>query len=196
MNIIDREFFYVGVIKAPLPQLTDAFAGLFHPVLSRAIALNFPLQQAHAEVDELPLALWTPCCSPGLTAFMPHRPSVSRFVAAYATERFGFAAVEVRSTTKECEYPINEFVAHPGGNSLDRRIVRAFRDEPRWDFYVDGPPLPFENEGAYSARFVRDRFTRPMLLDYLELWGAPIRNQDFWRTDKHAVTLVRTYHGS
>lgn len=195
MTITERKFFNVGVIKASLAQVTKAFAGLFHPVLAQPTPLKFPVQ-GDAEADNLPLVLWAPRCSPNLTAFMPHGSSGDRFIAGYASERFGFSLAQVRSTAKDCEEPMNEFIAYPGGRTVEYRMVRAFKDDPRWDFCAIGTPLLFENERAYSPRFVRDRFTRPILLDYLEHWGAPIRNPEFWQSAEQAVTLVRNYRGS
>jgi len=196
MPIIDREFFNVGVVKAPLSQMISAFAGLFHPVLARPTTLTFPVQRYHAEAGDPPLVLWAPRCAPNLTAFMPHVSCGDGFVASYASERFGLSLAQVRSTAKHHMEPINEFIAYPGGKTQGYRMVRAFKDDPRWDFCAIGTLLPFENERAYSAHFVRDRFTRPMLLDYLEHWGAPIRNPEFWQSAEQAVTLVRKYHGS
>jgi len=198
MTVIEREFFNLGVIKASLNQVTTAFANLFHPVLARPTALSFPVQRYHAEPGDPPLMLWTPCSSPDLTAFMPHVSSGDYFVASYASERFKLSLAHVRSTARGSAEPINEFVAYPDGSGVgpSSRMVRAFKDDPRWDFCATGEPLPFEDERAYTARFVRDRFTRPMLLDHLESWGAPVRNQAFWESDEQAVTLVRTRHGS
>jgi hypothetical protein len=65
-------------------------------------------------------------------------------------------------------------------------------DSPRWEFYTQGTALPFENEEAYLARRVRDRIQREALLGYVEQWGAPVGDPDFWSSRQEAATLVRS----
>ena len=192
MGIVDREFFNLAVLNAPMVQVTDAFARLFHPILAHPTPLVFPRQPYHEEHGDSPLILWSPLCAPELTAFMPHVAHGDGFVVSYASERFGFSLVSVRSTGLECENAINEFIAYEGNETKTRRVVRATSDEPRWDFHTEGEPLPFEDVYAYKARRVRDRFTREMLLTYIEQWGAPIRRAEFWQSVESAITLVRT----
>jgi hypothetical protein len=114
------------------------------------------------------------------------------FVSSYASERFGFSLVSVRSTAPDCSNAINEFVVYEGKGTKPRRFVRVMLGEPSWDFYTEGQPLPFEDARAYKARRIRDRFTREMLLTYVEHWGAPVRSPDFWQSAGDAMTLVRT----
>lgn len=192
MNVIHREFFSFAVLNVPMAQVIDAFAGLFHPVLSHPTPLVFPHQSHQAEENGPPLLLWAPSCAPNLTAFMPRVASGEYFVVAYASERFGFPLVSVRSTGPDYSDPVQEFAAYEGKGIKPRRLVRAMLDEPKWGFYTDGEPLPFENMQAYKAQRIRDRFTRNNLIDYLEQWGAPVRNADFWRSTEDALTLVRT----
>jgi hypothetical protein len=119
---------------------------------------------------------------------MPHGSSGDYFVVSFASGRFGFSAIEARSTIQECEWPITEFIVHK--NKERQRVVRAMRDDPRWEFYAEGEALPFEKEEAYSAKRIRDRFQREALLSYIESWGAPVKNPLFWQTEASAVTFV------
>lgn len=119
---------------------------------------------------------------------MPHVSSGDYFVTEYACRRFGFAGVTVRSSTQDDESPINEFITY--ASNQRRRVVRAMKDSPRWDFYTEGEPLHFENQSTYMAHRVRDRFRREALLDYLARWGAPMRDAGFWSSRQQAMTLL------
>lgn len=190
-HVLERPFFNLSVVRAPLATLIDQFAGLPPLVAARAerVALAFPDQPYTAARGALPLLLWSPACSPGLTAVMPSVSSGDYFVLSYACQRFGHDGVAVRSSNASDAEPINEFVTYTGNRM--QRAVRAMKDSPRWDFYQQGEPLPFESVDAYTARRVRDRLQREAVLRYLEDWGAPVRDAAFWRSQGAAVTLVR-----
>ena len=190
MPVLSRPFFNLAVIQAPLDSLIAAFSEL--PPLVRlsaaATPLVFPAQHYQAKPQDPPLLLWSPACAPGLTAVMPHVSSGDYFVIEYACRRFGFAGVAVRSSSQADESPINEFITY--ASNQQQRVVRAMKDSPRWDFYTEGEPLHFEDQNAYMARRVRDRFQREALLDYLARWGAPVRDPAFWTSRQPAVTLL------
>ena len=187
-SVLERPFFNLSVVRAPLAVLIDQFASLPPSVAPRAegTALAFP-EQGHRR-GALPLLLWSPACDPGLTAVMPGIGSGDYFAMAYACERFGHEGVAVRSSAPGDAEPVNEFIAY-AGNRL-QRAVRAMQDAPRWDFFQQGAPLPFEAVQAYTARRVRDRLQRAAVLDYLHAWGAPVRDTAFWHSAQQAVTLV------
>jgi hypothetical protein len=188
MSVLARSFFNLAVIKVPLHRLIAAFAGLHWPVRATATPLVFPVQPYSRGPTDLPLLLWTPACAPELTAFMPQVSSGDYFVVEDACCRFGFAGVSIRSSTQDDEWPINEFIVYES-NEL-RRCVRAMKDSSRWDFYTQGVPLNFENEEAYTSRRLRDRIERESLLRYVESWGAPVGNPEFWSSHQEAMTLV------
>lgn len=50
--------------------------------------------------------------------------------------------------------------------------------------------MPFESVDAYTGRRARDRLQREAVLRY-QVWGAPVRDAGFWRSQGEAVTLVR-----
>lgn len=193
--VLERPFFNLSVVRAPLVELIGQFASLPPLVASRAkvTALAFPGQPYTAVPGALPLLLWSPACSPGLTAVMPHVSSGDYFVLSYACKRFGHDGVEVRSSAASDAEPINEFVTYTGNRM--QRAVRAMKDSPRWDFYEEGAPLPYEAVEAYTARRVRDRLQREAVLGYLEAWGAPVRDAASWQSAGDAVTLVRGQGG-
>lgn len=187
--VFDRPFFNLAVINAPLNQLVQMLASLpLRAIEPRVAALAFP-EQPYEEADTSPMIFWAPSCEPHHTAFMPGVSSGDYWVMAYATERFGYEAIEVRSTTNEDPWPINELAVYEAGKR--RRFVRTMRESTKWDFYTAGTPLPYENQAAYQARRIRDRFSRETLLDCIERWGAGIRDPLFWTSDQPAITFVR-----
>jgi hypothetical protein len=135
------------------------------------------------------MLLWSPSCAPSLTAFMQQAQSGDYFVVEYAHNRFHHSVASVRSTTQEAEWPINEFIAYQ--KNKEKRIVRAMRDSPRWEFFTSGEPLPYENVKLYGKRKIRERFTRSDLVSYIEAWGAPINDPNFWTTNSSAFTFRR-----
>lgn len=189
-HVLERPFFNLSVVRAPLAELIDQFASLPPLVASRAevTALAFPAQPYGRAPGGLPLLLWSPACSPGLTAVMPSVGSGDYFVLEYACKRFGHDGVAVRSTTQAAEEPINEFITYTGNRM--QRAVGAMQDLPRWDFYQQGEPLPFEAVAAYTPPGVRDRLQREAVRGYLQAWGAPVRDAAFWQSAGDAVTLV------
>lgn len=195
MPVLTRSFFNLAVIKAPLDSLVAAFSALPPPVSASAAPtpLTFPAQSYHAGPQDPPLLLWSPACAPELTAFMPRVSSGDYFVIEYACRRFGFAGVTARSSTRDDESPINEFIAYESNQR--RRVVRAMKDSPRWDFYTEGEPLHFEDQNAYTARRVRDRLPREAVLGYLAYWGAPVREPTFWSSQRQALTLLPSAAG-
>jgi hypothetical protein len=87
--------------------------------------------------------------------------------------RLGVLAMRICSTPASEMYPatIWEVYAPPhlGGGALGyRRTVCAMNDGGRWVFEESGEPYPFEDLDKYELPRKRDRFTREMLIHYLE----------------------------
>lgn len=53
------------------------------------------------------------------------------------------------------------------------RSISATATDGRWTWFSSGDPLEFEQADRYSARRIRDRFDRPLLLEYLTALGIP-----------------------
>jgi hypothetical protein len=79
-----------------------------------------------------------------------------------------------------------EIVAVAG--RLSRSIV-AMNDGGRWYFHLKGTPLPFEQPEHYRARRVKDRFTIPMLRDYLAAMDIRAFDADFYAPDRMATLI-------
>ena len=67
-----------------------------------------------------------------------------------------------------------------------RRIVRCLQED-RWNFYQDGPVLPFEDPAQYRKRRIKDRLPEDILISYALRLGWDIRSSDFWRPETLAV---------
>lgn len=67
------------------------------------------------------------------------------------------------------------WISGPQGQppSMSERVISASATDGRWEWHTYGTPLPFEDVDRYSARKVRDRFDRTMLLTYLDALGIP-----------------------
>ena len=53
------------------------------------------------------------------------------------------------------------------------RTIGAVATDGRWQWDAAGTPFPFEDLDRYTARRIRDRFDRPLLLRYLAELGIP-----------------------
>jgi hypothetical protein len=60
------------------------------------------------------------------------------------------------------------------------RSLELLADGGRWRFSQDGPPLPFEDLGAYRARRVKNRFPPALLERYLAELGLRAFDEDFY----------------
>jgi hypothetical protein len=58
--------------------------------------------------------------------------------------------------------------------------------DPKWDFWEQGERLTFEQVDKYSERFIKNRLTNDVILDYLMELGWNLRSEDFWATDETA----------
>jgi len=56
---------------------------------------------------------------------------------------------------------------------MSERTLSATATDGRWEWHVSGRPFGFEDVTRYSARRIRDRFDRPLLLHYLRALGIP-----------------------
>lgn len=69
-----------------------------------------------------------------------------------------------------------------------RTINAGKYDSGRWEFRTSGPPQSFEDTSQYSARRVRDRFDRALLIRYLAARGIEPDRPDLFR----AAVLLET----
>lgn len=61
---------------------------------------------------------------------------------------------------------------------IERRHVFVANDGGKWKFGESGEPFAFENIAAYKVRSIKERFTNPMLLDYLKELGVDLSDTE------------------
>ncbi len=62
------------------------------------------------------------------------------------------------------------------------RTISLANDGGKWRFDLIGTLQPFENEGYYKAKRLRDRFTKQILDEYLNKMGLNPFSEDFYDT--------------
>jgi hypothetical protein len=77
-----------------------------------------------------------------------------------------------RSSRKVLQYGATIFEYFENTNV--RRSIFAMNDGGTWVFGQEGTAFPFEDENAYKARLVRERFSRTLLLQYLRELNASL----------------------
>jgi len=60
------------------------------------------------------------------------------------------------------------------------RTIAAYAEDGHWSWDESGSPLPFEQPERYSARRIRDRFDRGLLVDYLGALGIDVDSPEFY----------------
>lgn len=60
------------------------------------------------------------------------------------------------------------------------RHILCYQD-PRWTFYEDGTPLPFEDLERYKLRIKKQRLNKEVILHYLRCAGWDIEDDNFWK---------------
>jgi hypothetical protein len=54
---------------------------------------------------------------------------------------------------------------------MRERTLSAVATDGRWEWYASGTPFPFEDLNRYTARRIRDRLDRELLVHYLQELG-------------------------
>jgi hypothetical protein len=60
------------------------------------------------------------------------------------------------------------------------RHILCYQD-PRWTFYEDGTPLPFEDLERYKLRIKKQRLNKEVIIHYLRCAGWDIEDENFWK---------------
>jgi hypothetical protein len=150
-------------------------------------ASTFPPEQFY-NPKGLEVSLWLPVCQAPGAVFFPNLQDGGYSLVRHLVARLHFKAVSVRVSPLSIPYPICEFILHL--DSSVTRVVRVMRDSARWDFFADGPAQAFEDPNAYRARLIKQRFTQPMLEDYMSSLGWRITLPEFWRPSHGSITKI------
>ena len=85
------------------------------------------------------------------------------------------------------EYPLYEF--HYTSASGGSRSIIAYKD-PKWVFYENGVPLPFENLSLYKNRLIKTRLNTEIIRSYLLQMGVVMEMIDV--NVSGSYTCIRT----
>ncbi|WP_456981821.1 hypothetical protein [Luteimonas sp. A478] len=176
--MIDRDYFEIAIIKAPLDAILGAFDS--YPAMRvRSVRIPFELPSS-ISCEHI---LWSPASSPELTAVLPG----AGFVLAFANTTFRFDTLSVRSTARSGDDGLDELVYHSDGGL--KRAVRVMKD-PRWVYWEEGEPLSFEDTSRYQLKIKPQRLDRSLLLTYLSAFGADVTSDAFWSTSTAAASFT------
>ncbi len=74
----------------------------------------------------------------------------------------------------------------------DGRIVGVRWGSRDWEFFENGPPLPFEDTAAYLEPRDRDKFSQEMLIDYSSALGIRPFDEDFYAPGRTGTIVQYT----
>jgi hypothetical protein len=61
-----------------------------------------------------------------------------------------------------------------------RRTIAAVSTDGSWEWHEGGEPYEWERQEQYGTRSIRDRFDRPLLLEYLATFGIAADDDGFY----------------
>lgn len=168
--------------------------------ISELMGDDYPVRQKDDElkIDLLPdpncsrharMILWSPTANQ--TVMSGNQSDGFHVICHILNRRFGYDIVMI-SLTIDLDNRISDEEIYQcrcfyylGIDDSGERLVRVMQD-PRWDFFELGEPLPFEQTEKYTERIKKKRLTNDMILDYVEAMGYDVRNPDFWKSDNAA----------
>ena len=185
---------YFSFIKANSKEVADTICELMgddYPVTRNDGKLNIDLLPDPNCPRYAKMVLWSPI--DGQTVISGNQSDGFHVLCHILSRRYGYNIVMVSLTTDLDNRINNEeiyqcrYFHYLGKSDSDERLVRVMQD-PRWDFFEIGEPLPFEQTEKYTERIKKKRLANDMILDYVEAMGYDVRNPDFWKSD-NAVYL-------
>lgn len=189
----------IGFLRADFSEVAQAFTSwrqglgqvleVANASVSSTIADIEPFQAPWTREVLFDCGPWTAYLNNGIdggdpTASAPHVANllgVDLFVALHAPRHDpGHASTQL-------------WVIGPSGTPplMYRRSICADCVDGQWSWRENGAPLPFERVERYSARRIRDRLDRPMLIDYLEANEIHADDPGFYG---HGVTFTQKVH--
>jgi hypothetical protein len=128
--------------------------------------------------------LWAPVSKPNGCVI------VGNCSAAWNVARlFARQVIFVRVAPPADKEGISEFQLYEQG--VQKRFVRAFRDDTRWDFWEEGQRLPFERQDFYLKRRIRDRLPPSLLQSYCQALDWQLEPDALFATKEPAIRLIR-----
>jgi hypothetical protein len=139
----------------------------------------------HGGAQYIEFVLWEPAIQKGSTICMVNsRCGWAHFIRKYS-QYYKRPCQHIAFSNQYDDYPAFFFYYHEHGKR--QRIIQALKDDPKWVFYQEGEPLPFENLSHYKKRRIRDRLTRDIIIEYSKMLGWDIEDENFWKSNKLAI---------
>ena len=180
-------------LKADYNEVADAISEIFgdrYPVTRHDAPVSIDLTPDENSHFYAKLVLWSPTA--GQTVIMGNQDDGFYTLGNILNSTYGYDITRIGLTFDDKVFVKGNdnyayFLFLHQDCHEKRRLVRVMQD-PRWDFFEIGEPLPFEQTEKYTERIKKKRLTNDMILDYVEAMGYDVRKPDFWKSD-NAVYL-------
>lgn len=180
---------YFTLIKGDRDEILEAvhkaIVSYERKEMSYDAPLNLDMTDVHYNPPAIKCQLWTPENSEGIACFANLEGGMP-FLSYRLMKIRQFEITQVClefDIDSEFNYAMRVF--HHIDINGNERYVRVMQD-PKWDFWEQGERLPFEQVEKYSERFIKNRLTNDMILDYVLALGWDLRSPDFWKSSMDA----------
>lgn len=180
---------YFTLIKGDRDEILEAvhkaIVSYERKEISYDAPLNLDMTDVHYNPPAIKCQLWTPENSEGIACFANLEGGMT-FLSYRLMKIRQFEITQVcleLDIDSEFNYAMRVF--HHMDINGNERYVRVMQD-PKWDFWEQGERLPFEQVEKYSERFIKNRLTNDMILDYALALGWDLRSPDFWKSSMDA----------
>ena len=133
-------------------------------------------------------------------SFLFYEPQVSPNTTVFYTNSIDGLAGAIENRARQLNWEMYYFNVHDndgeylngytfyGIHGNKARYLLNYQD-PKWTFYEEGEPLPFEDTERYKERLKRKRVDKELLLKYMRCAGWDLEDDRFWQP----VGLVYRY---
>lgn len=181
---------YFTLINAPMNEILEAIEEAIKSYgktpISYTEELNIDLYDVHNNPSVIKYHLWAPSNSKGVACFTNIRDGLPSLIYRIRKKHnIEIVQVCLSINLPDCDFRYAMRVFHHWSQDGSERYVRVMQD-PKWEFWEQGERLPFEQVDKYSERFIKNRLTNDVILDYAMELGWNLRSDDFWTTDETA----------
>lgn len=168
-------------------QLADRIARGLYSIFERALDLRWLFDGSRpSEAPPTRVIVFEPSSAPGTSVMLTNQSDGWMTLCNVLSMQLPGEHVQFRSAVNT-EFPVNDFELFSDAETL--RYVRAFRDDPKWEFYAMGERQWFEDETHYRKPRIADRLTRSILVEYLRKLGWDVETSTFWSTQRSALYI-------
>jgi hypothetical protein len=192
----DFEFLPITFFSQSLEAIRDVLVNQILPkwghcsVSSGSFRLPFEREPQYSGTHDVDAVFFTTRAAPGYIAFMANLQdgwsSLAHVISAQLPGRVLVCALAMPTHA----YPANSMHILEGGETM--RLVRAMKDDPRWEFYEEGEVQTFENAAYYTRRYTRDRVNHQIMVEYLNKLGIRIDDPQFWQVEGEVLHVHKS----